>query len=128
MHNCVAGMRIYMWHLFYIILAVVPVASAPSVPLFFALPVCLASSAHFSHYISLTPLDFVSSALLASSLSSALSTSSALSVSATLPTSSALSISLLHTNLANIYYHRECYLSACLIILEPSQEKKVLIL
>ena len=119
-----------MWHLFHIILAVVPVvpvASAPSVHLFFALPVCLASSAHFSHYISLTPLDFfIPSALLASSLSSALSTSSALSASATLPTSStlpvssALSMSLLHTNLANIYHHRECYLSACLIILEPS--------
>jgi len=121
-----------MWHLFHIILAVVsvvPVASAPSVPLFFALPVCLASSAHFSHYISLTSLDFfVPSALLASSLSSALSTSFALSVSATLPTSSALSTSLLYTNLANIYYHRECYLSACLIILKPSQEKKVPIL
>ena len=55
-----------------------------------------ASSAYFPLHAPLTPLIF----LVASA-------------------SSALSASLLYTNLASIYHHRKCCLSACPIILEP---------
>ena len=86
-----------MGHLLSVMLPGVPVAcSFPST--------YYAPFAHFLLHIPLTPSTFlVASASFTSSLSSA------------------LSASLLRTNLARIYYHRECCLSACPTILEPSQ-------
>ena len=104
MHKWVARTRMCMQHLLPVMLPGVPIASS-------------FLSAHFPLHAPLTPSAFlVASASSASSLSSAL------------PVSSALSTPLLCTNLARIYHHRECCLSACPTILEPSQWKKAPIL
>ena len=104
MYKWVAGVRIYVVHLFSIMLSV---ASAPLV--------YLVPSAHFLPSISLMYLAFFHL-----SAPSTLSMSSALPVFSVLPASSTLSVPLLYTNLASIYHHRECCLLACPTILEPS--------
>ena len=85
MHKQVAGIRICIGHLFPIML---PITSAPSV--------CLVPSTYFPSSAPLTPSTFSSS-----------------STPFALPMFSALSVPLLHTNLASIYHHRKCCLSAC---------------
>ena len=81
-----------MGHLFPMML---PMASAPSG--------CLAPSTYFPPSALLIPLTFSSS-----------------TTPFALPVFSALSVPLLHTNLASIYHHTKCCLSACPTILKPS--------
>ena len=103
MHKRVAGMRMCIQHLLPVMLPGVLVAC--SFPFTY-----YASSANFPLYAPLTPLIF-----LVTSVSSASSLFSAL------PTSSSLSVPLLHTNLDSIYHYRKYCLSACPTILKPSQ-------
>ena len=98
MYKWVAGVRMYVVHLFPIMLSVASASLVHLVP-----------SAHFLPSVSLMYLAFFR-----------LSAPSALSMSSALPASSTLSVPLLYTNLASIYHHRECCLLACPTILEPS--------
>ena len=103
MYKQVAGTKMCVQHLLSVILPGVLVAYSFSFTYY-------APSAYFPLYVPLTPSIFlVISASYASSLSSAL------------PVSSALSAPLLCTNFTSIYYYKECCLSACPTIFEPSQ-------
>ena len=115
MHKQVAGTRMCMQCLLPVMLPGVSVAHSFSSAYY-------APSAHFPLHAPLTSSTFlVASASSAFSSFSALPVSFALPVSSALPASSTLSAPLLRTNLASIYHHRECCLSACPTILEPSQ-------